>query len=320
MESQLHSNNDNNNTSHRAMKDYMQNLIHQVGGENAEVMIHFSPDNARIPIGNAVFFVSVETTILSYYSTSRKQIVTSGPPRAPPSRWSNSSPAVVAVEAAVRMMDSRSCLTRNDSSSSDTLKWKGIDNPAVRWPDDTRATTAATTTMMGKRNGNNVMLPVPTRISPKDLLQLSMGESPSRIPRKTTNNNNDRWTIKNTTCGPPSHPCRRSGSSSKWNNVHSQNDDRGQNLANVKTVGVHSTHPTGNSTPTTSGSSTNSRSVMMVLSPNRGGEEEELEISNNTVHAKNPVSLLSPAKHHYENHRINTLIQRLPNSLRASPY
>jgi hypothetical protein len=300
----------------------MRNLMNHLGDKDdanndKKLFICLSPDNARIPIRTAL--ESVDTRIRnnsgsSSYRFSKFPILTSVEPRTRlHSRWSNSSPAAIAVEAAVRMADSRGGNSSLYNSFSGKARWECIDIPA-RWSDDSPVTIAKPNCIDGS---------VSTRTSPKQLLESSMGgdsrSHPSfMVPRKevllsalssTHDDGNDRWTGKNTTCIPPSPPCRRK---SIWDVHQKGGDNPNFTSENVKRIHKTDSSRSGNSSST----GTRSRRTRTIVPSPYNLDDEE--INSNTVHTKN--TLMSSEMHHYEKHRIKTLIQRLPDSLRVPPY
>jgi hypothetical protein len=164
---------------------------------NAKILVCLSPDNARMPIRNALKSVgeSNDNSLRSSCcSASMPILFTSAPPRASPLRWSNPSPNAVAlsVQAAVLIADTSggglSCHS-STRSSRDEARWGGIDDVAAnRWSNGSPSTTPAANMQRGGQGS------VPTRTSPKDLLESSMAAS-SKLDLFSTNP--DTWTVNN---------------------------------------------------------------------------------------------------------------------------
>ncbi|KAG7371837.1 hypothetical protein IV203_017979 [Nitzschia inconspicua] len=295
-------------SSNQAMRDYMRNLFHLIGGSK-DGRIYLSPDNARIPLRiDPIEDNSRNST--SSHSSTRIQIMSS--PRIRPSRWSNSSPAAVAVEAAVLVSDSN-----GDSRSCNSFL-------ETRWgqPVHKRSSTSKQACVDDR---------IRRRTCPKDLLESSMGGSSSLISRRsyevtsptarqsptTTlelhNEHNDRWTGKSPKSAPPSPPFRSSAPIRRKQVVKESNSLDGCDRSPKTTTSRRRCGTPNVSRRKSYDSHPHSRKCNLPVT-------EKDEISNTTIHTKSSASVLTPEKYHYETKRINNLIQRLPDSLRAPPY
>jgi hypothetical protein len=289
------------------MKEYMKNLMNQYGGKdvNVERLFCLSPDNARILIRDVHPSLDGRNDNSSRSSSQRSTRMPidfiSTPFNEAPSRWSNSCPTAMAVQAAILVAD----------SSTDEDRWKGIHSPS-RWSNASPSTATRTKKIRKVRGGS-----VPSRTSPKELLESSMGGlslsdlSSITVPH-TVSSYHDRWTGENTICIPPSPPCRRRS----CGDVHQHEGNNYNNNNNVKQR--NSTHNTRTSRRGNSGTgprrSRSSSSVMERPLNNHGATE----ISSNAAHPQNTLG--SSEMYKFEAHWTNNRCQHLPNSLRTRLY
>jgi hypothetical protein len=273
---------------------------------NAKILVCLSPDNARMPIRNALKCVgeSNDNSLRSSCcSASMPILFTSALPRASPLRWPNPSPNAVAlsVQAAVLIADTSgggpSC-HRSARSTRYEARWGGIDDIAAnRWSNGSPSTTPTAKRRKGGQGS------VPTRTSPKDLLESSMGASGKLDPIST---NLNTWAGNHIAI--VSKQCRRlpSPQQQQRNLLHGSGRSRQETGTSRK----------GNSnTGTLRTKRHHSGSNFIARPSNVRGDEK---ISSNAGRTK--TLLFSSGMYLSETVRMSNAIQILPNSLRVPPY
>lgn len=299
----------------------MSSLMDQYGAKAGDVSkFCLSPDNARIPL--RMNRSTEGSNSISSYSSFNSS------PRIRPSRWSNASPttAAVAVKTAVLLSENRG-------------HFKGSSN----------SRDSSTSFCLNCVDGS-----VRARTCPKELLQSSMGSSGgdsstshsgsrsefSSLPLSPRQVPDDRWAGKSSVskCAPPSPPCRRKSSASdifKQARTSSTAKTTATDFMEYGNSSLNSIYSICKPTRFSDGPRRRRSLDTFIVPPHQGGGSKPVEgdlddeesISSATIHTKNTSTLsksnnnsLSPEKFHYEKTRINSLIQRLPDSLRAPPY